>query len=119
MQALLQSSHMYHEAKERFAKHGIMATGVQVDLGTMMKQKDDAVEGLTSGIEGLFKKNKVRHLLPYVAGCSCSHLAHLRPVSRRRPASFCSTEYQIYGAQFYERRIVLLADALGCVVFGT
>ena len=33
---------------------------IQLDLPGMMKQKDEAVKGLTSGIEGLFKKNKVQ-----------------------------------------------------------
>lgn len=32
---------------------------VQVDLGAMMGAKDNAVKGLTRGIEQLFKKNKV------------------------------------------------------------
>ena len=37
-----------------------MKTGaVEIDLPAMMAQKDQAVSGLTKGIEGLFKKNKV------------------------------------------------------------
>ena len=32
---------------------------LEVDLPAMMKSKEDAVDGLTQGIEGLFKKNKV------------------------------------------------------------
>ena len=39
-----------------------MADNVRVDWGAMQKQKDNAVSGLTKGIEGLFKKNKVRAL---------------------------------------------------------
>lgn len=31
-----------------------------MDVAQMMKQKSEAVDGLTKGIEGLFKKNKVR-----------------------------------------------------------
>lgn len=30
-----------------------------MDIGKMMKYKEQAVKGLTGGIEGLFKKNKV------------------------------------------------------------
>ena len=60
LQALLHSSHMYHEAKDNFASHGIMVENVQMDVGKMMAQKDKAVKTLTGGIEGLFKKNKVR-----------------------------------------------------------
>ncbi len=62
--ALLQSSHLYHEAESQFAQHGIKADGLALDLKAMMARKDDVVSGLTTGIEGLFKKNKVT----YVAG---------------------------------------------------
>ena len=61
-QALLHSSHMYHEAKDNFASHGIMVENVQMDLTKMMAQKDKAVKTLTGGVEGLLKKNKVRNL---------------------------------------------------------
>lgn len=60
LQALLHSSHMYHEAKDNFASHGILVENVQMDITKMMAQKDKAVKTLTGGIEGLFKKNKVR-----------------------------------------------------------
>jgi dihydrolipoamide dehydrogenase len=50
---------MYYHAKKHFAAHGVMAD-VTFDLGKMMAQKAKSVEGLTKGIEGLFKKNKVR-----------------------------------------------------------
>lgn len=59
MQALLHSSHMYHEAKHSFASHGVLVDNVQIDVKKMMDQKNKAVSGLTKGIEGLFKKNKV------------------------------------------------------------
>lgn len=35
---------------------------VKLNLGTLMKQKEDAVNGLTSGIAYLFKNNKVTHV---------------------------------------------------------
>ncbi len=60
--ALLESSHHYATAKEEFAEHGIKADGLTVDLQAMMKRKDDVVSGLTEGIEGLFKKNKVEYI---------------------------------------------------------
>ncbi|CAM6100546.1 unnamed protein product [Calypogeia fissa] len=60
--ALLQSSHMYHEAMHAFAGHGVTLSGVGIDLPKMMGQKDKAVSGLTKGIEGLFKKNKVTYV---------------------------------------------------------
>ncbi len=58
-QALLNSSHKYIEAKEHFKHHGVIVENVSYDFGAIMKQKEDAVSGLTKGIEGLFKKNKV------------------------------------------------------------
>ncbi|KAJ4768067.1 Dihydrolipoyl dehydrogenase [Rhynchospora pubera] len=60
--ALLHSSHMYHEAKHAFANHGVKFSSLEVDLDAMMKQKEKAVAGLTRGIEGLFKKNKVNYV---------------------------------------------------------
>jgi dihydrolipoamide dehydrogenase len=61
--ALLQSSHLYEEAGHAFAKHGIKADAVGFDLATMLARKDQVVKQLTSGVAGLFKKNKVEHLL--------------------------------------------------------
>jgi dihydrolipoamide dehydrogenase len=53
---------MYYEAKTHFADHGIVADNVSVDLKAMMAQKSKSVTGLTSGIEGLFKKNKITYV---------------------------------------------------------
>ncbi|XP_047315101.1 dihydrolipoyl dehydrogenase, mitochondrial [Impatiens glandulifera] len=63
--ALLHSSHMYHEATHSFANHGVKFASVEVDLPAMMAQKDKAVAGLTKGIEGLLKKNKVTYVKGY------------------------------------------------------
>ena len=60
--ALLHSSHLYEEAAHGFAKHGIKTKGLDVDIKKMQSHKDGIVEGLTQGIEGLFKKNKVTYL---------------------------------------------------------
>lgn len=59
--ALLESSHHFDSAKNNFAKHGIKVKGIEFDLPAMMKHKDEIVEGLTKGIEGLFKKNKITY----------------------------------------------------------
>ena len=59
--ALLHSSHLYHEAAHGMARHGIKVGSVELDLDAMMDHKDDVVESLTKGIEGLFKKNKVTY----------------------------------------------------------
>src|SRR5215510_12494825 len=57
--ALLDSSEWFAQAREKFARHGIVCEGVKLDLSTMMGRKDHVVKGLTQGIEGLFKKNKI------------------------------------------------------------
>ncbi len=59
--ALLSSSHKYEDAKLHFAGHGIKAK-VELDLKTMLSNKDKIVLDLTKGIEGLFKKNKVTYV---------------------------------------------------------
>jgi len=60
--ALLDSSEWFAQAKEKFAHHGIVCSGVTLDLPAMMQRKDKVVEGLTKGIDGLFKKNKVTRI---------------------------------------------------------
>jgi len=42
--------------------HGITAENPKINWGQMMKQKMKAVNGLTKGIEMLFKKNKVERV---------------------------------------------------------
>lgn len=60
--ALLDSSEWFSQAQHKFATHGVMLDGVRLDLSVMMNRKDTVVKGLTQGIVGLFKKNKVAHL---------------------------------------------------------
>ncbi len=57
--ALLESSERYHETKEALAPHGVQVQSVSLDLGVMLKRKDEIVRGLTGGVDMLFKKNKV------------------------------------------------------------
>jgi dihydrolipoamide dehydrogenase len=58
--ALLESSHLYEEAKHRFADHGLKVSGLEMDLSTMMRRKEKIVETLTGGIDMLFKKRGVK-----------------------------------------------------------
>ena len=60
--ALLNSTHKLHEAQHDFKEFGIIAKDVSIDYPQLMKYKDKAVKGLTSGIEYLFKKNKVDYV---------------------------------------------------------
>ncbi|MEZ6142678.1 MAG: dihydrolipoyl dehydrogenase [Zavarzinella sp.] len=57
--AMLDSSELYHQAHSKFAQHGIVATGVELDLQRLLERKDKVVKGLTDGIAYLLKKNKV------------------------------------------------------------
>jgi dihydrolipoamide dehydrogenase len=60
--ALLESSENYERVLHQFKAHGITASGVKFDLKTMLGRKDKIVGKMTSGIAGLFKKNKVTWL---------------------------------------------------------
>jgi dihydrolipoamide dehydrogenase len=59
--ALLQVSALYDETKHHYGALGIRTGEVGYDLGAMMGHKDKTVDGLTKGIEFLFKKNKVEY----------------------------------------------------------
>lgn len=61
--ALLDSSELYQQAKTHFSHHGIKASGVELDLKAMMARKDGVVSSLTRGVAGLFKKNKIQHVV--------------------------------------------------------
>src|SRR5437867_6029552 len=61
--ALLESSELFLEAKERFASHGIRLPTVELDLAAMLRRKEQVVSTLTRGVDGLFKKNKVTRYL--------------------------------------------------------
>jgi dihydrolipoyl dehydrogenase len=57
--ALLESSELYHLAKEKLAVHGVQVDGVRLDLKAMQARKDKVVGELTRGVAMLLKKNKV------------------------------------------------------------
>jgi dihydrolipoamide dehydrogenase len=57
--ALLDSSELYHQATHGLGVHGIRTAGVTLDLAAMMGRKDKVVRGLTQGVAGLFRKNRV------------------------------------------------------------
>jgi dihydrolipoamide dehydrogenase len=57
--ALLDSSELYAQARKSLAAHGVRVGDVQLDLPAMMGRKDKVVGGLTQGVAGLFKKNRI------------------------------------------------------------
>jgi dihydrolipoamide dehydrogenase len=60
--ALLHTSHLFEEAGHTFAAQGIQVSAPKIDVPTMIDRKTTVVTQLTSGIKGLFKKNKVTQL---------------------------------------------------------
>ncbi|KAJ7267193.1 dihydrolipoyl dehydrogenase [Mycena rebaudengoi] len=60
--AMLNNSHMYHQAQHDMKRRGIDVSGVSLNLPVMLEAKDTAVTGLTKGIEFLFKQNKVDYI---------------------------------------------------------
>ncbi|HEX7927774.1 MAG TPA: dihydrolipoyl dehydrogenase [bacterium] len=61
--ALLESSELYHQAKEQLGEHGVTVGSVKLDLAAMMTRKDKVVGDLTRGVDGLFKKHKITRYL--------------------------------------------------------
>jgi dihydrolipoamide dehydrogenase len=60
--ALLHASEYFEAAAKAFPSMGIKVSGVSLDLPQMLKQKDDAVDGLTKGVEFLMRKHKVDYV---------------------------------------------------------
>jgi dihydrolipoamide dehydrogenase len=60
--ALLHASEYFEAASKTFPSMGVKVTGVSLDLPQMLKQKEDAVDGLTKGVEFLMRKNKVDYV---------------------------------------------------------
>jgi dihydrolipoamide dehydrogenase len=61
--ALLESSENYERAAHKFAEHGIKVGGVEIDVPKMIARKEKIVQGSTTGVAYLFKKNKITPLL--------------------------------------------------------
>ena len=60
--SLLNNSHLYHQILHDTKKRGINVGDVKLDLKQMMNAKTTSVDGLTKGVEFLFKKNKVDYI---------------------------------------------------------
>ncbi|MBI4703724.1 MAG: dihydrolipoyl dehydrogenase [Deltaproteobacteria bacterium] len=59
--ALLESSELYHAARERMAEHGVAIApeAVRLDLAALMARKERVVGELAAGLGQLMKKNRV------------------------------------------------------------
>jgi dihydrolipoamide dehydrogenase len=61
--ALLESSHLYQRCLSDMQDHGIQTGEVSFDLAAMMARKEKVVGTITSGVEFLFKKNKIERII--------------------------------------------------------
>src|ERR1700744_4671935 len=53
--ALLESTELFHRAREEFAVHGIQVPGVSMDVAAMQKRKSGIVKKMTDGVMALLK----------------------------------------------------------------
>lgn len=63
--ALLESSELFAAARGRFETHGIRLVDVTFDLAAMLGRKNEIVDRLTKGVDGLFRKHKIVRYLGY------------------------------------------------------
>jgi len=61
--ALLESSEKFAEARQKLAEHGVKVGSVELDLATMLHRKEQVVEILCKGVDGLFRKHKITRCL--------------------------------------------------------
>jgi len=60
--AMLESSHLYQQAKAGFDQHGISVSSLEINVETMLARKNQVVQDLTQGIKTLFKANNVAEI---------------------------------------------------------
>jgi dihydrolipoamide dehydrogenase len=56
---MLDSTEHFHKAREQFAEQGIEIAGLKVNLGQMIKRKNEVVRQTCDGVSFLMKKNKI------------------------------------------------------------
>jgi len=96
--ALLDSSELFVQARDKFAGHGILIEPPSLDLDKMMKRKEDVVTRLTRGIASLFKKNQIALI---------SGTGRLGPVTAEGPLQVVASTAD--GEQMVQGKRVLLA----------
>jgi dihydrolipoamide dehydrogenase len=60
--SLLNNSQLYHTVQHDTKKRGIDVGDIKLNLKQMMAAKNASVDGLTKGVEFLFKKNNVEYI---------------------------------------------------------
>ena len=59
LKALVASSEVFEKVSHHLEDHGITVSDVSMDVARMQKRKEDIVSKMTSGIQFLFRKNKI------------------------------------------------------------
>jgi dihydrolipoamide dehydrogenase len=121
--ALLESTELYHRAREEFAVHGIQTPGVSMDVATMQKRKSGIVKKMTDGILALFKGAGVvplqghGRLLPGRQVEFKSHQGEVRTLSARHIVlASGSSPIELKSAPFDGKRII---DSWGALEIAT
>ena len=84
--ALLQLSEHFSWAKNQAAASGIKLSGVELDLGTLMKKKDAVVQKLVGGVAQLAKARKIT-VFSGTASLTSATTIEISPVSGAAPAA--------------------------------
>ena len=79
--AMLNASELYDEASHKFADMGIKVGKPAVDLPTLLKYKQQAVDSNVKGVDYLFRKNKIA-TFGYGALCRGLLSGRMRPDSK-------------------------------------
>jgi len=117
--ALLHSSELFHKAKKEFKNIGINVGEPSLDLSKMMGHKSKSVDGLTKGIEFLFKKNKVTYIKGHASFVDKNTLSVTDNKKNSQKINFKkvviatgSTSVSIPGVEIDEKTIVSSTGAL-------
>ncbi|MCC7005500.1 MAG: dihydrolipoyl dehydrogenase [Ottowia sp.] len=79
--ALLASSEEYENIAHHVADHGITVQGVSIDVSKLLARKDSIVTKMTSGVQFLFRKNKITLLKGHGSFVSKTEQGYLVKVS--------------------------------------
>ncbi len=112
--ALLQASEKYEEAQHDLAAFGVKVDKVGLDLKAMMGHKDSVVKANTSGVEFLFKKNKVDWLKgeARITGADTVEVAGKTHKSKAIVIATGSDVAPLAGIEIDEKKIVSSTGAL-------
>lgn len=111
--ALLHASELYEEAGSSFAEMGIEVSP-KLNLKKMLESKEKAVDGLTKGIEFLFKKNKVDHVFGFgkITGKGKVDVDGKKYSAKNIVIATGSEVAQLPGVEIDEKKIVSSTGAL-------